>query len=83
MHVHVEVQYWRISQSSPSTLSPSIRDPGETADLQYTVNNLVPETLYIRLRLKFDYHAIIVQPVTLAVGDLGSNETTFQCTMLW
>jgi hypothetical protein len=41
------VQYWRISQSSPSTLSPSIPDPGETADLQYTVNNLVPETLYI------------------------------------
>ena len=30
-----------------STLSPSIPDPGETADLQYTVNNLVPETLYI------------------------------------
>ena len=40
-------QYWRISQSSPYTLSPSIPDPGETADLQYTVNNLVSETLYI------------------------------------
>jgi hypothetical protein len=41
------VQYWRISQSSPSTLSQSIPDPGETAYLQYTVSNLVPETLYI------------------------------------
>ena len=41
------VQYWRISQSSPSTLSQSIPDPGESADLQYTVNNLVPETMYI------------------------------------
>jgi len=28
-------------------LSPSIPDPGVTADLQYTVNNLVPKTLYI------------------------------------
>jgi len=27
--------------------------------------------------------AIIVKPVTLAVGDLGSNETTSHCTMLW
>jgi hypothetical protein len=41
------VQHWRISQSSHSMLSPSIPDPGVTADLQYTVNNLVPETLYI------------------------------------
>ena len=41
------VQYWRISQSSPSMLSPTIPDPGVTADLRYTVNNLLPETLYI------------------------------------
>jgi len=27
--------------------------------------------------------AIIVKPVTLAVGDLGFNEATFHCTMLW
>jgi hypothetical protein len=41
------VQYRRISHSSPSMLSPSIPDPNLTSDLQYTVNNLVPETLYI------------------------------------
>ena len=41
------VQHWIISQSSHSMSSPSIPDPGVTADLQYTVNNLVPETLYI------------------------------------
>ena len=41
------VQYRRISQSSPSMSSSSIPDPGLTSDLQYTVNNLVPETLYI------------------------------------
>jgi hypothetical protein len=41
------VQHWRISQSSHSMLSPSIPDPGVAADLQYTVNNLVPETMYI------------------------------------
>jgi hypothetical protein len=41
------VQYRRISQSSSSMLSLSIPDPGLTSDLQYTVNNLVPETLYI------------------------------------
>ena len=41
------VQYWRISQSSTSILSPNIPDTGVTADLQYTVNNLVPETIYI------------------------------------
>ena len=40
------VQHWRISQSSHPMLSPSIPDPGVPADLQYTVNNLVPETLY-------------------------------------
>ena len=28
-------------------LSPTIRDPGVTADLQYTVNNLVPDTIYM------------------------------------
>ena len=28
-------------------LSPSIPDPGVTADLQYTVNNLLPDTVYI------------------------------------
>jgi hypothetical protein len=41
------VQYWRISQSSQSMVSPSIPDRVLTSDLQYTVNNLVPETLYI------------------------------------
>ena len=41
------VQYWRISISSQAIVSPSILDPGLTSDLQYTVNNLVPETLYI------------------------------------
>ena len=41
------VQYWRISLSSQAIVSPSILDPGLTSDLQYTVNNLVPETLYI------------------------------------
>ena len=40
------VQHWRISQSSHPMLSPSIPDPGVPADLQYTVNNLVPETLH-------------------------------------
>ena len=28
-------------------LSPYITDPGVTADMQYTVNNLVPETIYM------------------------------------
>ena len=41
------VQYWRISQSSSAMLSPYITDPGVTADIQYTVNNLVPETIYM------------------------------------
>ena len=41
------VQYSRISQSSPSMLSPSIPDSGLTSDLQYTVDILVPETLHI------------------------------------
>ena len=41
------VQYWRISQSSQPLVSPSIPDRGLTSDLQYTVKNLVPETLYI------------------------------------
>ena len=41
------IQYWRISQLSSAILSPSIPDPGVTADLQYTFNNLVPETIYM------------------------------------
>ena len=41
------VQYWRISQSSPSMLSPTIPNPGVTTDIQYTVKTLVPDTLYI------------------------------------
>ena len=41
------VQYWRISQSSSAMLSPYIPDPGVTADIQYTVNNFVPETIYM------------------------------------
>jgi hypothetical protein len=28
-------------------LSPYIPDSGVTADIQYTVNNLVPETIYM------------------------------------
>jgi hypothetical protein len=36
------VQYWRISQSSPSMLSPTIHDPGVTADLQYTSRTWYP-----------------------------------------
>ena len=38
------VQYWSISQSS-SMLSPSIPDSGSASVLQYTVDNLVPETI--------------------------------------
>jgi len=34
------VQYWRISQSSPSIVSLAIPDSGVTADLQYTVKQL-------------------------------------------
>ena len=41
------VLYRRISQSSLLMLSPSIPDPGVTADLQYAVNNLVAETIYM------------------------------------
>ena len=41
------VQYWRVSLSSKSMLSPSIFDPGLTSDLQYTVDNLVPGTIYL------------------------------------
>ena len=58
------VQYWRISQSSSSMLSPSIPDPGMTSDLQYTVNNLVPETLYIFLIItKNDYGGAFTKSV--------------------
>jgi hypothetical protein len=38
--------FTEISQSS-SMLSPSIPDSGSASVLQYTVNNLVPETIYI------------------------------------
>ena len=41
------VQHWRISQSSPSMLSPTIPDSGSASVLPYTVNNLVPYTIYI------------------------------------
>jgi hypothetical protein len=41
------VQHSRISQSSPSMLSSSIPDSGSTSVLQYTVNSLVPDTIYI------------------------------------
>ena len=34
-------------------------------------------------KAKIGITVIIVKPVTLAVGDLGSNEATFQCTRLW
>ena len=58
------VQHWRISQSSHSMLSPSIPDPGVTADLQYTVNNLVPETLYIfQIFTRNDYGDVFTKSV--------------------
>ena len=61
------VQYWRISQSSPSMLSPSIPDPGIAADLQYTVDNLVPEIMYM-----FQ---------VIARNDLGDSlSTSMKCT---
>ena len=61
------VQYWRISQSSPSMLSPSIPDPGVAADLQYTVDNLVPEIMYM-----FQ---------VIARNDLGDSlSTSMKCT---
>ena len=41
------VQHWRISQSSSLMLSQSIPDSGSTSVLEYTVNNLVPDTIYI------------------------------------
>jgi hypothetical protein len=41
------VQHSRKSQSSSSMLSPSIPDSGPTSEMQYTVNSLVPETIYI------------------------------------
>jgi hypothetical protein len=34
-------------------------------------------------KIKLGITAIIVKPTTLEVGDLGSNETTLHCTMLW
>ena len=61
------VQYSRISQSSPSMLSPSIPDSGLTSDLQYTVDILVPETLHI-------FHII-------ARNDYGNSLSNFvNCT---
>jgi hypothetical protein len=41
------VQHSRKSQSSSSMLSPSIPDSDPTSEMQYTVNSLVPETIYI------------------------------------
>jgi hypothetical protein len=41
------VQHWRIPQSSPSMLSPTIPDSVSASVLPYTVNNLVPDTIYI------------------------------------
>ena len=41
------VEYWRISQSSPSMISPSIPDPGIGSIWHHTVNNLIPATIYI------------------------------------
>jgi hypothetical protein len=32
---------------------------------------------------KLGYHGYHSKPATKAVGDLGSNETTFHYTMLW
>jgi hypothetical protein len=34
-------------------------------------------------KLNLGITAIIVKPATLEMGDLGSNETTFHCPMLW
>ena len=41
------VKFWNPSQSSQTTLTPAISDPGSDADVQYTINNLVPEAIYI------------------------------------
>jgi hypothetical protein len=41
------VKFWSPSQSSQATLTPAISDPGSDADVQHTINNLVPETSYI------------------------------------
>jgi hypothetical protein len=41
------VKFWSPSQSSQATLTPAISDPGSDADVQHTINNLVPETIYI------------------------------------
>jgi hypothetical protein len=41
------VKIWSPSQSSQATLTPAISDPGSDADVQYIINNLVPEAIYI------------------------------------
>jgi hypothetical protein len=41
------VKFWSPSQPSQATLTPTISDPGSDADVQYIINNLVPETIYI------------------------------------
>ena len=41
------VQHLSYSTQSSSMLSPSIADSGSASVLQYTVNTLVPETIYI------------------------------------
>jgi hypothetical protein len=38
---------------------------------------------WLCIKVKMGYHAIIVKSATLEVGDLGSNEATFHCTMHW
>jgi len=38
------VKFW---SPSHATLTPAISDPGSDADVQYIINNLVPETIYI------------------------------------
>ena len=40
------VKFWSLSQSSHAKLTPAISDPGSDSDVQYLINNLVPETIY-------------------------------------
>ena len=41
------VKFWSLSQSSHAKLTPAISDPGSDSDVQYQINNLVSETIYI------------------------------------
>jgi hypothetical protein len=58
-------------------LSPYIPDPGVTADIQYTVNNLVPETIYM-----FQIIAHCMSAVTPGSGIYGDNMADDDCDIL-